>query len=289
MLIAPCASIQSMFAVLLVQAGLVAIFLSVISFLKPMAWLGISTRRRAALVFACGVLLFICGSLLPAREYRAAGAATQLDRFVPTWQFNEVHSIHVNAPAAQVFTAIQEVTADEIFLYRMLTWIRRFGRPSPESILNAPGNKPVLLVATQTSFLELARTPAQEIVIGTLVAAPPGAKRSDVPDAEAYRTLAEPGFAKAGMNFWIHDNGKGSCVVSTETRVFATSPDARRRFAIYWRIIYPGSAFLRRSWLRAIRQRAEAQSDTSSSRSSTATRASSREQDSGFRIQGKSL
>jgi hypothetical protein len=44
--------------------------------------------------------------------------------------------------------------------------------------------------------------------------------------------------------------------VSTETRVFATSPAARRRFAAYWRVIYPGSAIIRRSWLRAIRHRA---------------------------------
>ncbi|MFL6200136.1 MAG: hypothetical protein ACJ76J_13235 [Thermoanaerobaculia bacterium] len=31
---------------------------------------------------------------------------------------------------------------------------------------------------------------------------------------------------------------------------------ARRRFAAYWRIIYPGSAFIRIMWLKAIRERA---------------------------------
>ena len=44
---------------------------------------------------------------------------------------------------------------------------------------------------------------------------------------------------------------------STETRVFATDDSARRRFAAFWRVIYPGSALIRRMWLRAIQRRAE--------------------------------
>jgi len=37
---------------------------------------------------------------------------------------------------------------------------------------------------------------------------------------------------------------------------FSPTAPRRRRFAAYWRLIYPGSALIRRSWLRAIRQRA---------------------------------
>jgi hypothetical protein len=39
------------------------------------------------------------------------------------------------------------VTADEIALFRTLTWLRRFGRPGPESMLNPPPHVPVLDVA----------------------------------------------------------------------------------------------------------------------------------------------
>jgi hypothetical protein len=42
-----------------------------------------------------------------------------------------------------------------------------------------------------------------------------------------------------------------------ETRVHTTDAAAERRFAVYWRLIYPGSAFIRRMWLEAIRRRAE--------------------------------
>ena len=43
----------------------------------------------------------------------------------------------------------------------------------------------------------------------------------------------------------------------TETRIQATDRGARRRFAVYWRIVGFGSALVRRDVLRATRQRAE--------------------------------
>jgi len=73
-------------------------------------------------------------------------------------------------------------------------------------------------------------------------------------------TIQQSGFAIAMMNFLIEDDGQGACVISTETRVRATDPSAKRRFAAYWRMIYPGSAVIRRMWLRAIKKRAEGSS-----------------------------
>ena len=50
--------------------------------------------------------------------------------------------------------------------------------------------------------------------------------------------------------------GDGQVRVSTETRCLANGDEARRTFAGYWRIIYPGSAIIRRVWLDAIIARA---------------------------------
>jgi hypothetical protein len=58
------------------------------------------------------------------------------------------------------------------------------------------------------------------------------------------------------MNFRLEDEGE-TCLVSTETRVQTTDASSRRRFAMYWFVIYPGSALIRRMWLRAIKRRAE--------------------------------
>jgi hypothetical protein len=59
------------------------------------------------------------------------------------------------------------------------------------------------------------------------------------------------------MNFHLEEKD-GSVQLVTQTRIQATDSVAERRFAAYWRLIYPGSALIRRMWLRAIRDRAEA-------------------------------
>jgi hypothetical protein len=179
----------------------------------------------------------------------------RLDEFAPEHQFNEVHTIRVRAPRDRVYRAIQEVTAGEIALFRALTWVRRLGRKGKESILDPPPDEPVLAVATRTGFLLLADEPDQEIVVGTTVIVPAGAQRPRTP--EEFKHIEDPGFAKATMSFRIDDAGDGTSVVSTETRVYATDAEARRRFRRYWTLIRPGSGFLRRMWLRAIRRRAE--------------------------------
>lgn len=96
--------------------------------------------------------------------------------------------------------------------------------------------------------------PPRELVIGTVVAAPPGARGTLTP--QVFQKPLPPGFALATMNFVVSPDGRGGSLVSTETRVFANSPSVRRRFAVYWRVIYPGSAIIRRMWLRAVERRA---------------------------------
>jgi hypothetical protein len=179
---------------------------------------------------------------------------TRLDEFAPVWQFREVHRTRVAASAEQAYRAIKDVSADEILFYRTLTWIRRLGRPLPQSILNAPPHAPLLDVAIRGGFLLLADQPGREVVVGTVVIAPRGAVRPSTP--EQYRALGGPGYAKATMNFLITESESG-CAVTTETRVHATDARSWRRFGLYWLAIYPGSALIRRMWLRAIKRRAE--------------------------------
>jgi hypothetical protein len=59
------------------------------------------------------------------------------------------------------------------------------------------------------------------------------------------------------MNFRIEDGDATHCSLTTETRVYTAGPQVLHGFATYWRMIYPGSALIRRMWLRAIKQRAE--------------------------------
>lgn len=189
----------------------------------------------------------------------APSSASALERLLPSYQFREFHSTRVRATPERAYRAIKEVTASEILFFRELTWLRRLGRRGPESILNAPDRRPLLDVATRTSFITLADS-AREIVVGTVVIRPPHTPRARPANIDEFTALAAlDGYALATMNFVVSPRADGRCDVSTETRVHATDEAARRRFAAYWRLINLGSAFIRVMWLRAIKRRAEAE------------------------------
>jgi hypothetical protein len=180
-----------------------------------------------------------------------------IDKFAPEWQFREVHRIAVLAPADAARRAIREVTARDIRLFRLLTWLRRAGRPGPAggSILNPPPDEPILKVALRTGFMQLANT-EHELVIGTFVTSPSHAKRqAESPDE--FLSITTPGYAKAVMNFRVVQSPLALCVVTTETRVWVTDDNTARKLALYWWTIRLGSGLIRRMWLRAIRRRAE--------------------------------
>ena len=221
---------------------------------KPIRRLRVTRRSRGLAVAAAGVFLVGVGLFLPVSESRVSRADTRLDEFAPVWQFREVHRIRVAAPPTRVFEAIRRVRADEILLFHTLTWIRRGGRQLPPSILNAGNRESLIDVATHSGFVLLADDAPRELVIGTVVMAPAGTRGTLTP--QAFQTPLPPGFALATMNFVVTADGTDGSLVSTETRVFPNSRSARRRFAAYWRVIYPGSAIIRRMWLRAIQRRA---------------------------------
>lgn len=246
-----------MFESTIVYAGLLLAAWGVVRMLRPPRLHRPGTHRAGLPTVAAGIVLTGLGLVLPAPEARAGRPQTHLDAFVPVWQFHERHTIRVGAPPERVFEAIKAVRADEVFLFRALTWIRRGGRSTPRGILNAGESEPLLDVAVSGGFVRLAEEAPRELVLGTAVIAPPGTREALAP--ETFGKTLPPGFALAAMNFLVTPDGSGA-IVTTETRVFANSASARRRFAAYWRLIYPGSALIRRMWLRAVARRATGQS-----------------------------
>lgn len=224
---------------------------------RPLKRVHRGRRTHAAVMMAIGLLaMYAISRSMP--RLQASAASHAIDDFAPAFHFRESHETTIAAPPERVYQAMRATTANDIALFQTFTWIRRMGRSGPESILDAPGHQPILDVATKTGFLLLTDHP-REVVIGSVVVAPPGTRRREGRPftADDFRQLMLPGFAKATMNFRIEDLGGGQSKLVTETRVFATDQTALGRFTPYWRIIFPGSAILRMTWLRAIKSRAE--------------------------------
>ena len=66
-------------------------------------------------------------------------------------------------------------------------------------ILNAGSETPILEVATKGGFIYLADDAPREVVVGTVVAAPPGTRGKLT--AQRFKEPFPPGFATAAMNF----------------------------------------------------------------------------------------
>jgi len=186
---------------------------------------------------------------------------THLDEFLPAFHFNEVHTTEIHGSAAQVFAAFKSVTAEEIPLALLLMGIRNL----PARLLRKPiprlaRGTPVLEQFLRGGFLLLAEVPDRELVVGRIGQFWDlwgGKTPALITTGEQFRAFGLPGFAKAAVNFIVMGDRNG-IKVSTETRVYACDPTARRKFGVYWRLIHPGSALIRRMMLRAVKRRVEA-------------------------------
>jgi hypothetical protein len=175
-----------------------------------------------------------------------------IDDFMPRWDERERHERFVHASPEQVDGALRDLRGSDLPLTRLLMGIRTLLAPGA-----APTAEPLLKTIQQLGFVVLAEQPLEEMVLG--VAGRFWRPRADGIDPldgpEAFHAYARPGSVKATWNFHLAPEDGGTRVV-TETRISAIDANARRKFGLYWRIVMPGSALIRRELLRALATRA---------------------------------
>jgi hypothetical protein len=140
----------------------------------------------------------------------------ELDDVLPEYEFVERHERRIEAAPEQALALALALRAAPDPIVRALFKLR--GVPPATTLED-------LFVALGLD--EVVRTPVSWIVVGN---------KSGV--RIAFDLVARP-------------DGNGS-VLSTETRVHAHSALARRRFRMYWLVVGPFSALIRRRWLRAV-------------------------------------
>jgi hypothetical protein len=186
--------------------------------------------------------------------------SSTLDRFLPDYRHREVHETVITAAPDAVMRAVWSVTAREIPLARALFGIRSL----PARLLGRPpmgrdADRPILEVSMDGGFIVLERNP-EEVVLGVAGRFWRLATRdiAEFSEPEGFMVFAGEGYAKAAINFLVRrENGRTR--LRTETRIQPLGAEATRRFRLYWFFVHPGSALLRRMWLRAVRRRAEAE------------------------------
>lgn len=182
---------------------------------------------------------------------------TPLDRWLPGYRHAEIHETTIAAPVEVVRRAVREVTGAEIALARLLFAIRAV----PALLLRQPvpqreDQRPVLDAAIARGFILLSDEPDALVlgIVGRFWQATGSVVRLASPDE--FLGFRTEGYAKGAMDFALRDLGDGRIHMRTETRVLPLGLRAARLFGLYWFFVHPGSALLRRTWLRAIKRRA---------------------------------
>lgn len=185
-------------------------------------------------------------------------AARSLDRFLPEYRHNEVHDAVIPASLEAVRRAVREVKGKEIALARLLFGIRLLpgrllGRRMPERY----DEKTIVDSALASGFIRLSESPDEIVlgVVGQFWKLTGEIVRLSGP--EEFLAFSREGYAKGAVDFTLEELADGRVRLRTETRVLPLGREAARRFGLYWTVVHPGSALLRRAWLQAIRRRAE--------------------------------
>jgi hypothetical protein len=187
-------------------------------------------------------------------------ASSVLDRLVPSFQAAERHATTIAASADQVWAALAQVTVGELGLFRLLMSLRVL----PGRLLGRPrarfdADEPLLGWAVRFGFTILHEDTGRELVVGAI--GQPwrlGGGRGIAVGGDEFAAFDQAGYAKMAANFRLAPLAGGRAIqLSTETRVVCTDAASARRFARYWWLIRPASGAIRRSWLTAIKRRAE--------------------------------
>ena len=191
----------------------------------------------------------------------------KIDNYIASYDFNEIHTTHINSSPDQIIQSIKELTPGEFsIIFHILFAIRLI----PEKLFRKQEkikfdiNKPLLEQLFSQGFIMLDEQEKQELLFGTIVPETIGrfwksSKSLELGELnrEDYASFNHPQYMKVATNFYLENDKCGSIKLTTETRIKALGPQALRMFTSYWRVVYPGSAFIRVLWLRAIKRNAE--------------------------------
>lgn len=184
----------------------------------------------------------------------------KLEEYLPAYDFNEIHSVRINASPDKACAASRELLSSELSpLIHLLISIRTL----PSRIVGkAPPvrekAKPFLAHMTETGFAMLADAD-REIVLGAIGQFwKPAAIKTfiDLTEPRTFLDFKHDDFVKVAVNLAVQAEGD-TTLLSTETRIWAPNEKTRRKFGRYWRIIVLGSGWIRTMWLNAIKRRAE--------------------------------
>jgi hypothetical protein len=183
-----------------------------------------------------------------------------LDRLLPTPRLLEADHVDLAAPPAQVWEAVRHEDLARSPFVRALFAVRTL----PSRLAGEPVEDRGLRIDDIRSspehpgFQVFADDPPREVAVGAIGKV----WKLDIPfvhveDADRYAAFVEPGFVKVAWAIRVAPRGERDSRVEIEVRVDTTDEASWQRFRRYFRLIGPGSHFIRRTVLAELERRFE--------------------------------
>lgn len=245
----------------LVYSGLLALAIGVTVMIRPLVSLRIERRRTGGLLLVLGLATAVLGAMRSDDGTEPGANHMLVDDFLPVYDFNDIHAVRIHAPPEHIFHALKTVKASDLGIgSAVVAGIRSLPHylTRPHRSSSRP-QKPILEQSPESWWVPLAEEEGRELVVGFVgrfwkIRDP---EFANIADSQEFLVFDRSGYAKAAINFHIGDMNEGWCRLTTETRILPIDPVARKRFGLYWNVIHPGVAIIRRDLLRAIKRRAE--------------------------------
>jgi hypothetical protein len=180
---------------------------------------------------------------------------TALDRLIPEPRLVEINRLDLAAPAERVWDRLRHGALGESRVTRTLFAVRTLGsrrdpaaRPQGGVRLDEMRSSP-----ESPGFQILVDDPPREVAVGAIGQVwRLNIPFIHVPDAAAFAAFATANFVKVAWAIRVAPLDGATSHVELEVRVTATTERAWRRFRRYFRLIGPGSRYIRRTLLRAL-------------------------------------
>jgi len=242
--------------------GIIITVISVISLFYPLTFLFILNRTIAVCVILGGILISTISLLCPVKLKHSSTSNQQIDSLLTDFAFNEFHEVRINASIDRVKEVLQVTGVKDIPVAHLLMKLRGIADENIDMSDRASNN----LVGSDTvstpdfNFFVVAADEWITVMILKSVIITNNSKRPAPPEIatlEQFKLFNEPGYVKVAVNFRFIRVNNSVTILTTETRNNGITYKDNRIFGYYWRIIYPGSAIIRRVWLNTIRKKAQ--------------------------------
>jgi len=168
---------------------------------------------------------------------------TLIDKYLPEYTFNEYHEIEVNSPIESVYKVTKNLDISKSKVIVCLLKIR--GMPTKRLILQD--------FIDDIGFTKIEENYPYEILVGFLLKL----KVAKIPSHENFLNNSISPWVKGVWNFQLEELEKNKTKVSTETRILCVAPITKITFRLYWFVIKPFSALIRKIGLNIIKEDSE--------------------------------